>query len=91
MRAYKHKHTHTHTPVLMNVLKGLGVIDGKDTKESLSCPHVLVPHGAVLLLTCSIQDVQKTCLPVNHHLLPVGVLYRDTQTHQNPTHANFYQ
>ena len=45
------------TPVLVDVLKGLGVVDGEDTEETLSCPHVLIPHGAVLLLTCSVQDV----------------------------------
>lgn len=74
-------------PVVVNVLKGLGVIDGKDTEEALSCPHVLIPHGAVLLLTCSVQDVQETRLPVNHHLLPVGVL----QTNQHQTQACFHQ
>ncbi len=63
-------------PVVVNVLKGLGVIDGEDTEEALSCPHVLIPHGAVLLLTCSVQDVQETRLSVNHHLLPVGVLHK---------------
>ena len=58
----------------MDVLEGLGVVDGEDTEEALSCPHVLVPHGAVLLLTCSVQDVQQARLSVNHHLLPVRVL-----------------
>ncbi len=71
----------------MNVLKGLGVIDGKHTEEALSCPHVLIPHGAVLLLTCSVQDVQETRLSVNHHLLPVGVL----QTNQHQTQACLHQ
>ena len=58
----------------MNVFEGLCVVDGKDAEEALPRPHVLVPHGAVLLLTCSVQDVQQTRLPVNHHLLPVRVL-----------------
>ena len=62
------------SPIVVNVLKGLGVVDGKDTEEALSCPHVLIPHGAVLLLTCSVQDVQQTCLSVDHYLLSVGVL-----------------
>jgi len=63
-----------YTPVLVNVLKGLGVVDGEDTEEALPCPHVLIPHGAVLLLTCSVQDVQQAGLPVNHNLFPVRVL-----------------
>lgn len=67
-------YTHTHTPVLVNVLKRLGVVDGKDTEETLPCPHILVPHGAVLLLTCSVQDVQQTGLSINHHLFSVRVL-----------------
>ena len=58
-------------PVEMNVLKGLGVVDGKHTEEALSCSHILVPHGAVLLLTCSVQDVQQTGLAINHHLFSV--------------------
>jgi len=58
----------------VNVFKGLGVVDGKDTEEALPCPHVLIPHGAVLLLTCSVQDIQQTRLPIDNHLLSVGVL-----------------
>lgn len=61
---------------MVNVLKRLGVINGKDTEEALPCPHVLISHGAVLLLTCCVQDVQQTCLSINHHLLPVGVLHK---------------
>lgn len=62
---------------MVNVLEGLGVVDGKDTEEALPCPHVLVPHGAVLLLTCSVQDVQQTSLSINHYLLSVGVLEQE--------------
>ena len=58
----------------MDVLKGLGVVDGEHAEEALAGPHVLVPHGAVLLLAGRVQDVQQTRLPVDHHLLPVGVL-----------------
>ena len=58
----------------MNVLEGLDVVEGEHTEEALSCPHVLVPHGAVLLLTCSVQDVQQTSLSIDHHLLSVRVL-----------------
>ena len=46
------------SPIVVNVLKGLCVVDGKDTEKALPRPHVLIPHGAVLLLTCSVQDVQ---------------------------------
>ena len=65
----------THIPVLVNVLKGLGVVDGKDTEEALPCPHILIPHGTVLLLTCSVQDVQQARLSINHYLLSVRVLW----------------
>lgn len=61
-------------PVEVDVLKGLGVIDGKHTEEALSRPHVLVPHSAVLLLTCRVQDVQQAGLSIDHHLLSVRVL-----------------
>lgn len=66
----------SYTPVLVNVLERLGVIDGEDTEETLPCPHVLIPHGAVLFLTCSVQDVQQAGLPVNHDLFPVRVLQK---------------
>lgn len=61
-------------PVEMHVLERLYIIDGKHTEEALSRPHVLIPHCAVLLLSCSIQDVQETRLTIDHHLLPVRVL-----------------
>lgn len=65
-------------PVKVYILKGFDVVDGKDTEETLSCPHVLVPHGTVLFLTCSVQYVQQASLPIDHHLLPIGVLCRCT-------------
>ena len=43
---------------MVDVLKGLGVVDGEDAEEALAGPHVLVPHGAVLLLARCVQDVQ---------------------------------
>lgn len=62
-------------PVEMHVLERLYIIDGKHAEEALAGPHVLIPHGAVLLLTCGIEDVQETRLAIDHHLLPVRVLY----------------
>lgn len=44
-------------PVLVNIFKGLGVVDGEDAEESFPCSHVLVSHGTVFLLPCGIQDV----------------------------------
>ena len=61
-------------PVGGDVLEGLGVVDGEDEKESLPRPHVLVPHGRVLLLSGRVKDVQEARLPVDHHLLAVRVL-----------------
>ena len=36
---------------LSDVLETLGVVDGEHDEEALPRPHVLVPHGAVLLQT----------------------------------------
>ena len=58
-------------PILGDVLETLGVVDSEDDEEALPGPHVLVPHGAVLLLACSVEDVQQTSLSVNNNLLPV--------------------
>ena len=54
-----------------DILETLGVVDGEDYEEALPGPHVLVPHGAVLLLACGVEDIQQTGLSVNNHLLPV--------------------
>lgn len=67
------------SPVLVDVLKGLGVVNGKDAQESFPCSHVLVSHGTVLLLSCRIQDVQQTCLSIDDDLLSVGILPRDRE------------
>ncbi len=61
-------------PVGGYVLERLCVVDGEDEQEALPRPHVLVPHGRVLLLAGRVQDVQQTRLPVDDHLLAVGVL-----------------
>lgn len=68
------------SPVVVNVLKGLGVVDGKDTEEALPCPHILISHGAILLLTCSIQDVQQASFSINHNLFPIRVLQNKHNT-----------
>ena len=57
-----------------DILETLGVVDGEHDEESLAGPHVLVPHGAVLLLARRVQDVQQTRLSVNDDLLPIAVL-----------------
>jgi len=67
------------SPIVVDVLKGLGVVDGEDAEEALAGPHVLVPHSAVLLLARRVQDVQQTRLPVDHHLLPVRVLEKSRE------------
>ena len=38
------------------------------TELFISSPHVLISHGAVLLLPGRVEDVQQTRLPINHHL-----------------------
>ena len=58
----------------MHISKRFAVVDGEDAEKTFASPHVLVPHGAVLLLPCCVQDVQQTRLAINHHLLPVRIL-----------------
>lgn len=48
---------HRYWPILVNVFKGLSIVNGEDAQEALPRPHVLVSHGAVLLLSCCVQDV----------------------------------
>ena len=62
-------------PVLADGLETLGVVDSEDYEEPLPGPHVLVPHGAVLLLPGGVEDVEETGLSIYHNLLPVAVLY----------------
>lgn len=61
-------------PVEVNICKWLAVIDGKDTEEAFACPHVLVSHGTVLLLSSCIQYVQQTGLTIYNHLFSVRIL-----------------
>ena len=61
-------------PVLADGLETLGVVDSEDYEESLPGSHVLVPHGAVLLLAHHRGQLQKTDLSVNYDLLSVAVL-----------------
>ena len=56
--------------VRLDVLERLHVVDGEDTQEALSRSHVLVSHGAILLLTCRVQDIEQTGFSVDHHLFP---------------------
>lgn len=45
-------------------------------KEALPRPHVLFPHGRVLLLSGCVQDIEQCHLFVNHTLFAVRVLNR---------------
>ena len=62
-------------PVLGDVLETLGVVDSEDYEEPLPGSHVLVPHGAVLLLASRVENIQETGLSVNNDLFSVTVLY----------------
>ena len=61
-------------PVQVNICKWLAIIDGKYTEEAFACPHVLVSHGTVLLLSSCIQYVQQAGLTVYNHLFSVRIL-----------------
>lgn len=45
------------SPVLVDVPEGLGGFDGKQTLETLSGVHVLIPYGTILLLALRVQNV----------------------------------
>ena len=61
---------------LVHLLEGLPLCQGEDEEEALPGPHVLLPHGAELLLAGRVEDVQPRHVVVDHALLRVGVLYR---------------
>ena len=51
------------------LVKRFHAINSKDAEKPMTSPHVLGPHGAVLLLSRSVQDVQHACLLVYDHLV----------------------
>lgn len=61
-------------PVEVNICKWFAIIDGKYTEEAFACPHVLVSHGTVLLLSSCIQYVQQTGFTIYNHLFSVRIL-----------------
>jgi hypothetical protein len=54
-------------------LEALAGCDVVDQKETLSCPHVLLAHGTVLLLTSGIENVEKSDLIVDVTLLAIRI------------------
>ena len=72
--------------VRSDILETLCVVDSEDNEEPLPGPHVLVPHGGVLLLARRVQDVQQTRLPVNHHLIIIIIIMsRMSNKHVSPS------
>ncbi len=59
-----------------------GLIEGRlqrdrvDAEEAVTGAHVLVTHGAEVLLTGRVEDVEDALLVVDRHLLAIGVLER---------------
>ena len=51
-------HSHYLLPEGVHLLKGRARCDCINKKEALSCSHVLVSHCAVLLLSCSVENIQ---------------------------------
>lgn len=47
--------------------------NGVDEQEAFAGPHVLLAHGAVLLLTGRVEDIEEGDLVVDVALLPVRV------------------
>ena len=60
---------------LVHLLEGLPLRKGEDEEEALPGPHVLLAHGAELLLAGRVEDVQPRHVVVDHALLGIGVLY----------------
>jgi len=58
----------------VDFVEGAAGGDGVDEEEALAGAHVLVAHGAVLLLAGGIEDVEEGGLAVDGDLLPVAVL-----------------
>jgi len=48
--------------------------DGVHKQKALSCSHILLPHGTVLFLSSSVQDVKQGHFVVNHALFAVRIL-----------------
>lgn len=57
----------------LDFFEGLAVVDGVDEQKAFTGAHVLLPHGRVLLLAGSIEDVQQGDFVVDDALLAVGV------------------
>lgn len=58
-------------------LKALARRDGVDQQETLSRSHVLLPHGRVLLLAGSVENVEQSDLLIDDALLAVRVCSLD--------------
>lgn len=56
-----------------DLLETLARSDVVNKQETLSRPHVLFAHGAVLLLTGGVENIEKSDLVVNVALLAVRV------------------
>lgn len=56
---------------LLDFLKALLRSNAVYQKETLARSHILLPHCAVLLLTCSVENVEQCDLIVNDALLAV--------------------
>jgi hypothetical protein len=52
-------------------LEALAGCDGVDEEETLSGPHVLLAHGAVLLLASGVEDIEQSGLIIDVALLAV--------------------
>jgi len=59
-----------------NFLKRVPRGNGVHEQEALACAHVLLPHGPILFLSSSVENIQKRNLVVNNALLPVRVFNR---------------
>ena len=64
------EHTLIHFP---QFVERFPITQREDQEEALARPHVLLPHGAELLLAGSVEDIQLGHGIIDHALLGVGV------------------
>ena len=58
---------------LVHLVERCPISEREYQKESLARSHVLLPHGAELLLAGSVEDIQLGHGIIDHALLGVGV------------------
>lgn len=70
-----------------DLLKALSIGDGVDKQEAFASPHVLLPHGRVLLLASCVQNIEERYLIVDNTLLAVRICVMSANGHNTSVAA----